>query len=111
MFNYPSDDTFVNMLGEDIDTLLEEESKRKSLKREEEVEDFKRLLQYKQNRKWLVRLLEQTLFMRDISGGSPDEILKNSARQSIGSWIVSEILQADPKMYSVMIKEMNENDD
>lgn len=97
----------LNLRQQEIET--ERDVRSAKIKRDQEIADFKWLVESKQGRRFLWRLLEKTGVYRSSFTGSSETFFLEGQR-NIGLLLVSELNAICPDVYSTMLKEQKSND-
>ena len=84
--------------------------KKWQLKREQELEDIKKLIATSEGRYLIWRLLEKCKLFDSISGSSDKEMNRLSGGRDIGLWMLSEVEAAVPDAYLDLVKESRVRD-
>lgn len=79
--------------------------KKHQLKREQEVEDIKKLLESSWGRYFVWRILQECDMFKTLSGYDPHEMYRRSGKRDVGLWIVKELEDVSEDAYLELVRE------
>lgn len=80
------------------------------VKREREIEEFRQMLQSPSARAFVWRLLSYCGVFQSLSVLDPHSMAIRSGLRDAGLWVMSEIFDTDPKLFTLMQSEAKERD-
>jgi hypothetical protein len=84
---------------------IEEAKRKEEYQRRRELEDLKLLLEHKEFRSFIWRVLSRASVFSTVMSEGEGRIFYNSGRQDFGHWLMDEVVKAEPKAFLQMMQE------